>query len=569
MATHMIWFTLIRVIGWTLVHFLWQGTLLGLVYFSVRSILPRGTARYRFGMGILFALAACPLVTMWQLLDTVSLTPAAGQAPAMSLVVGEPVAGGAGHAVSGFDVLLPWLVLAWSIGVLLHSVRACMQWRALKMLVREAEQLPQWQQRIADMAGRFALHRRITVLGSRIISSPVLIGWIRPVILLPMAVVCGFPASQVELILAHELAHLRRWDPLANLFQVVLETVHFYHPVVRWISRDVNNEREICCDRLALALGGGSRREFVAVLAELGDLRMRQKSLVLAANGGVLLDRVQLMVLPQQQVGRLRKGGYTVALVLCAAMAMLTVRLQWIQAQMNDGMNVAIRQLHELVMPAALPLMSPPSTWQVPNLLQIPSGAIRLVEAKVTADAPGAMAFARPVDLGRPAAVSLVNLRSDAFDVLAMRPMEAIADPAVTVVTPTPVRVRQPVYPRRALSDGIEGRVVVEFALGRDGGVRDLRLVSSVPVGVFDQAALDAMRSWKYAVPAGVASTRYRQILSFTLKSASAGRQDGQAAATENIQAKSVCQIPTGTHICRWPDNETTPDKVAPGAVSR
>ncbi len=200
MATHMIWFTLIRVIGWTLVHFLWQGTLLGLVYFSVRSILPRGTARYRFGMGILFALAACPLVTMWQLLDTVSLTSAAGQAPAMSLVVGEPVAGGAGHAVSGFDVLLPWLVLAWSIGVLLHSVRACMQWRALKMLVREAEQLPQWQQRIADMAGRFALHRRITVLGSRIISSPVLIGWIRPVILLPMAVVCGFPASQVELL---------------------------------------------------------------------------------------------------------------------------------------------------------------------------------------------------------------------------------------------------------------------------------------------------------------------------------------------------------------------------------
>ncbi len=119
-----------------------------------------------------------------------------------------------------------------------------------------------------------------------------------------LAVATGFPVSPVELILAHELAHLRRWDTLANLFQLVVKTVHFYHPVVRWISRDVRNKCEICCDRLALTLGGGSRQEFVRVLAELGDLRERRDNQLLAATGGVLLDRAQQLALPGDQAFR-------------------------------------------------------------------------------------------------------------------------------------------------------------------------------------------------------------------------------------------------------------------------
>ena len=554
MAPLSMWVAASEVIGWTLVHFLWQGSLLGLLYALLRPFFARGLPRYRFGMGTLLALALCPVLTMWRLLDAVPsmIAPDRGLVP--PAMTSQPMLAAAGDATGGFDALLPWLVLAWSLGVLLNCVRAWRQWHELKALVRVAERLPQWQQRAIDMAQRFNLHRRITVLGSKFVAAPVLIGWIRPVILLPMAVVSGFPASQVELILAHELAHLRRWDPLANLFQVVLETVHFYHPVVRWISRDISNEREICCDRLALALGGGSRREFVATLAELGDLRVRQKSLLLAANGGVLLDRVQLMMSPQHEAARLRKGGYAAALVLCAALVLLTLRLQWIQARLNDGMGVAIQQLHDLAMPAAQPLARTPSMWPVPALLQIPSGALRLVQTKVAPDVPDAVAFSGPVELGAPPPpVRVGNPKSAAFDVPAMRPVATLVAPAITVPTPTPVRVRQPIYPPRALSQGIEGQVVVEFALGRDGGVRDLRLVNSVPAGVFDEAALDAMRFWKYAVSPGTASTRYRQVLSFTLNSA-----NQQTAPTGSIQARSVCQIPTGTHICRWPDDEVS-----------
>jgi bla regulator protein BlaR1 len=568
MATHEIWFTLIQVVGWTLVHFLWQGTVLGLVYFSLRPILARGAARYRFGMAILFALALCPLITMWQLLDAVSLATAAGVALPMPFIARQPIGAGAGDAISRFDVLLPWLVLAWSLGVLLHSLRAWRQWRALKMLVRVAEQLPHWQQRVTAMAGRFALRRRVTVLGSRIISSPVLIGWIRPVILLPMAVASGFPLSQVELILAHELAHLRRWDPLANLFQVALETVHFYHPVVRWISRDVSNEREICCDELALALGGGSRREFVEVLAELGDLREQQNTLLLAVTGGALLDRVQSMMLPGREVAQARKAAHLVALVLGAALVILTLRLRAIQARLDEGMDSAIRQLSALVIPASVPLAISSMAWHVPNLVQLPSGTLKVIAARGEADSARPGLPMRVIALPTRAELPAISLKLESSPLGSPLVSAPLLAPA-TVATPTPIRVRQPVYPQSALDQGIEGSVVVEFTLARDGSVRDLRLVSSVPAGVFDLAALDAMRFWKYAAPVAAASTRYRQTVSFEPGSVRSAREHSRLATMRDVHARPVCEVRTGTHICRWPDDRASSDRIAAGATPR
>ncbi|MEO7052836.1 MAG: M56 family metallopeptidase [Rhodanobacter sp.] len=562
-----IWFAATQLIGWTLVHFLWQGSLLGLMYALARPFLARGVVRYRFGMGVLFALALCPFVTLWRLLDAVPSMTTAGQAFLLPGIAGQSLIVGRPGGLTGIDGLLPWLVLAWSLGVLLHSVRAWRQWRALKAVVRIAEQLPRWQQRATAMAERFGLHQRVTVLGSRVIASPVLIGWVRPVILLPMAVLCGFPAAQIELILAHELAHLRRWDPLVNLFQVALETAHFYHPVVRWISRDVTNEREICCDQLALALGGGSRREFVTVLAELGELRVRQERLLLAANGGELLQRAQLLMLPHSRVIRARKCASVLALVFCAVVIMMTLRLQRIQAQMSEGVDNAIRQLQALVLPASISLAKPGSAWVVPDLVRIPLTSITLFAAQSDSMPDRQLSPLKPVTLPSLAAASLLDVKLGHAEIPVLRMVPAAADPAVA--TPMPVQMRQPVYPQWALSRGVEGSVVVEFMLGADGSVRDLRMVSSTPAGVFDEAALDAMRFWKYAIPSGAVSTRYRQNLSFTLSGKRLDRMASAAAPARDIQARLACQIPTGTHICRWPDDGASASRVAAGAGSR
>ncbi|MEO8778760.1 MAG: M56 family metallopeptidase [Rhodanobacter sp.] len=566
MITLPIWLAATRMIGWTLVHFLWQGAVLGVVYWLARPFLARGVVRYRFGMGVLFALALCPFVTLWQLLGAVPSMTIADHGSLLSAIADPSVMASSPGGAAGFDALLPWLVLAWSLGVLLHSVRAWRQWCALKAVVRIAERVPRWQQQATAMAQRFGLHRPVRVLGSRIIASPVLIGWMRPVILLPMAVICGFPASQIELILAHELAHLRRWDPLVNLFQVALETAHFYHPVVRWISRDVTSEREICCDQLALTLSGGSRREFVTMLAELGDLRVQQQRLLLAANGGELLERAQLMMLPQTRVIQTRKYAYALALVFCAAVAMVTLRLQRIQGELNDGVNTAIRQLQALALPASISLARPDSAWVVPDLVRIPLVSVALFGAKSGAAVARPLPPLKPASLQSATGASVLDLKLGTMEIPVLRIVPTVAPPATTVATPVPRYVRQPVYPSSALSRGVEGRVVLEFTLDGEGDVRNLQVIRSTPEGVFDQAALDAMHYWKYVTSNGTASTRYRQLLSFTLSDRRADRMGPAATApVHNMQARLACHIPTGTHICRRPDEEASPGRVLAG----
>ncbi|OOG36386.1 M56 family metallopeptidase [Rhodanobacter sp. C05] len=558
-----------RVIGWTLLHFVWQGALLGLLYAAARMALPRGEARYRFGMVILLALALCPLLTLWRLLEA---APAVIQA---ATDVVTPAASGQGVELgttartwdAGLDGLLPWLALAWSAGVLLLSLRAWRQWRGLKALVRMATLIPEWQHQVAAMAAGFGLRRRVTVLCSKVIATPAVVGWIRPVILLPLAVVCNFPATQIELILAHELAHLRRWDPLANLFQVVLETLCFYHPVVHWISRDVRNEREICCDELALSVSGGSRHVFVTALAELGELRERHGSLLLAASGGVLLDRVQHMVMPEREGALLRTPARFVAVLLGAALVALTLRLEWKQNHLRQSLAGVAAQLQSVWIPLELSLTRADVRWHPADLALMHAEALRPIESVASMpDSTDPVAASLPI-----ASIGVMPLRvslriADLAPVRHDESLMVVTEPAVPAASsralaPTPLQIRQPVYPHAALVQGVEGQVVIEFGLSANGDVRDPRVVSAQPAGVFDLAAIDAMRAWKYALPElGTTAQRYRQTLAFTLNAGRTGRVSSGLRTTREVRAQVSCQIVTGTHICREPDKADTGD---------
>lgn len=557
----------VRIIGWVLLHFLWQAALVGAVYAIIRPLLPRGDWRYRVGMGALIVLAGCPVLTGWWLLNAAATT---GQAAFDMAAVTVPIlsvaaAGGDLSWAAGLNALLPWLVLAWFAGVLLLSLRACRQWRRLKILVRLAEQVPPWQARLNHMAGRFGLRGRISVLRSKLVITPVLVGWLRPVILLPLAVACKFPVAQIELILAHELAHLKRWDPVANLFQVVLETLHFYHPVVHWLSRDVRNEREICCDRLALSITGGSGREFAATLARLGELREHPGALLLAANGGVLLDRVQYMVLPGAQAVRRRTPARLVAVLLGTALIAICLRLEWDQAHRRDAISGVSSAVPSMMAPLAIAMKSPfipaldvTAAAFLPHLARAPlvtpdqgDAAVGVREAALS---PASIAMIPPKELS----IQPIVLPKAMTDVLKMTPMaSARSGPGVVSAAGLkPIRVRQPIYPQLALMRGVEGQVVIEFGLADDGSLRDLQVVQSEPEGVFDQAAVHAMRGWKYSSPTGNGTQRrYRQTMMFVLNAALARNHTASGARWDGelIQARADCQIQTGTHICRWP----------------
>ncbi len=538
----------VQAVGWCLLHFLWQAALVGAVYAMVRGVLPRGNARYLAGMLALVALAACPVLTAWhewnvaaQPLDlgTVQATGAAARAH------GVPAT--ATDWRSALQATLPWLVLAWACGVGFLTLRAWRQWRGLQTLVRAAQALPEWGLRARLFALRLGLRHAAGVLASARIATPTLVGWLKPVIVMPLAILERLPPEQIELILAHELAHLGRLDHLANLFQVMLETLFFYHPVVHWISRDVRNERELCCDALALRATGGERADFVAALAGLEEFRETHADLVLAANGGVLLERAWFIAggAPQRPRIQAHVPGLLLALLGMAVM----LGALWRQDALRHELEARLLTVSEASMLQRLAA----TTVRAPSLVIADLAPARLAEAHATLPTTPARtpaATLRPVHAAAPALrvsdLAPAALATPLEPASAARPAAREASAPVlspaAEAAPQPVRVVQPVYPEDAMVNGVQGQVVVEFSLDANGTPENLEVVGASPTGVFDEAARRALAQWRFRPPSATAR-RYRQTFSFSLGGAASGAQQG-------VEARSGCYRQTGTHIC-------------------
>ena len=186
-----------------------------------------------------------------------------------------------------------WAVPIWLAGVLLLEARTLAGWRAARRLRRSGvcAAPAAWRERLAGLAERMRVSRPVALVESCRVDVPVVIGYFRPVILAPVALLAGMPAGQVEAILLHELAHIRRRDYLVNLLQAMVESLLFYHPAVWWISGLVRAERENCCDDLVLAARGNAG-EYAAALTALEEARWAGEP-ALAATGGNLMLRIQ------------------------------------------------------------------------------------------------------------------------------------------------------------------------------------------------------------------------------------------------------------------------------------
>jgi beta-lactamase regulating signal transducer with metallopeptidase domain len=305
-------------LGWTLVHFVWQGALLGLVTFIVLRGMRPATAATRYGIGVL-ALASmlvAPLVTLRYELgearQRADLLPRAEpiSARAAALVTGtilteapanpaavrqfSPLRGRERSAVrsSGSPSWLPAVTVVWLVGVIMLSARLIGGWLLARALARRtvAAVPPAIDRAARELASRIGVRRGVAVLESAAVTVPTLVGWLRPVVLLPASALSGLTPQQLQAILAHELAHVRRHDYLVNLLQSVVETLLFYHPAVWWLSSEIRAEREHCCDDVAIA-ACGDRLVYASALAEL--TLMERRALALAATDGSLLTRVR------------------------------------------------------------------------------------------------------------------------------------------------------------------------------------------------------------------------------------------------------------------------------------
>jgi beta-lactamase regulating signal transducer with metallopeptidase domain len=326
-------------LGWVLIHSLWQLAVLAAAAFVVHRAMQRtsAAARYAVLLAMLGLLVAAPLVT-WSLLPV----PEAISAPEPTAMLPEPVPAPApkveavAPAVAPIPVVIPsappivpitpapvvaslpaaipepvqpswsewaqqvitpWLstiVWGWSLGVLAFAIRPLWSWFTVRQLRTQGVcPVPESvQAALAETARRLGMTQAVRVLQSTIVQVPIVAGYLKPVVLLPASIVTGLPASQLEAILAHELAHIRRHDYLVNLLQTLVETVFFYHPAVWWLSHQIRCERENCCDDIAVS-ALGSRLDYSRALLALEEIRVAQTPLAVGASGGSLVGRVR------------------------------------------------------------------------------------------------------------------------------------------------------------------------------------------------------------------------------------------------------------------------------------
>jgi len=399
-----------------------------------------------------------------------------------------------------------------------------------------AEQLPEWQSRARQFAERLGLRRMVPVLASVRVATPTLVGWVKPVVVLPLAVLARMPPEQIDMVLAHELAHLKRLDHIANLFQVLLETLFFYHPAVHWVSREARNERELCCDALALRVTGGERRDFVAALAGLEDFRAGHADLALAASGGVLVERAWFIAggAPQRRPLHLR-GNIAVAVSVAFVLGLGGIGWRELAWQQRAEALVAANDasvMQQVRQDAVHPLTLLPLSSVLSGLhLRPVAPAVTPVPATVEVVAAPEIRVA-PVTLP---AWTFADIQTHIAPI-ATPSAEPLSAP---ITTPRVLRAARPVYPSQALIAGMQGQVVVEFALDGAGVPRGLEIVSASS-SQFDTAALQAMANWRFAPPA-IPGRRYRQAFTFQLG----------ADATDDSAAAQACMVTTGTHICR------------------
>jgi beta-lactamase regulating signal transducer with metallopeptidase domain len=320
--------TIIQSLGWTLLHFTWQGTLVAILMGSALALLRRhsANARYTVAMIAMLLMLALPLATFLQLslasrsmgidetmLDTMTATNAEAQAAAnpadnqsrlrpRSMAISSALSLSAqsqGGLADGLASLLPWMVLFWLGGVSILSIRLVGGWKRTQRLRNlGTKPLPEaWQASLARLARRIGVSRRVALYESARVEVPTVIGWLRPVILVPASALTGLSAWHLEALLAHELAHVRRHDYLINLLQTASEILLFYHPAVWWVSRQMRVERENDCDDRAVAATGDAI-VYARALAEIESLRCNSAvaRLALAADSGSLLTRIRRLV---------------------------------------------------------------------------------------------------------------------------------------------------------------------------------------------------------------------------------------------------------------------------------
>ncbi|MGA8086901.1 MAG: M56 family metallopeptidase [Terracidiphilus sp.] len=291
-------------IGWALLHSLWQGAIVAGVLAAAMVAVRSPRVRYFAACAAMLMMVGGFSFALFHILPKVM--GGFGISGPRTLPAWHDLAeSGVSHAGRpNFAAFVPWLAVFWITGVCVIYLRRLAGAISVRRLRRRGvcSAPMHWQKELAHLSAKLRVSRPILLMESCLAEVPLVLGHLRPMILMPIGLLAGLPPTQIEAILLHELAHIRRCDYLVNLLQRLVEGLLFYHPAIWWISRVMRAERENCCDDIAVSISRDTQ-EYALALAALEQNRLRAYETAIAATGSSLMKRVRRLLHPEQGNG--------------------------------------------------------------------------------------------------------------------------------------------------------------------------------------------------------------------------------------------------------------------------
>jgi len=343
---------IVQKLGWTLLHFIWQAAAVALLLGILLAVLRKSSAnlRYIIACAALGLIVLLPIVTMQLVPVSVPQTTADIKPSPASVIVpvqpneeallaraieyeeptqlesvnSAPLASWKQRAVERLELTLPYIVSAWLLGVFGLSLWHLGGWAQLqrlrKKMIRQVDD--SLCVKLRRLSERLRVKRAVQLVESALVQVPTVVGWLRPVILLPASALTGLTTEQLEALLAHELAHIRRCDYLVNILQTIVETLGFYHPAVWWISQRIRVERENCCDDLAVSISGDLVC-YARALTSMEEIRAGRNKLAVAAASGDLFGRIRRLV--AKESSNSNQAGWIPAVITIMLIAIIAI----------------------------------------------------------------------------------------------------------------------------------------------------------------------------------------------------------------------------------------------------
>jgi bla regulator protein blaR1 len=432
-----------RALTWSLLHFLWQAAAIAALAAAVMSMFRESTTRYLIGIGALALMFMSFGVTFALLSEAPARDVTGDMTFAADSLSNADVARTSSSPASTAPAIdrpatperdFAWVARGWLAGVCLLALRIAFGLLLLEQLRRRnLSALPvEIVERCRALQQRLGISRMVRYCECRLVTVPSVIGFFRPIVLLPMRALTGLSAEQLEAVIAHELGHVKRFDVAVNFFQVIAETLFFFHPAVWWLNKRIRADREDCCDDVAIAVCG-RKVSYARALATMEEWR-DAPDLAMAATGSDVATRVaRLLGISQRKTGARSAGVFTASLVLMAALmagaASIGIANPALAAQI-------VAQVETPVAPPSPAAVAKPAAAPAPADVPRPATHARVAANPKPAAAPKPASAAAPTAAPRSGSF-IAQMKSAGFDNLDVDHLIALK---VHDVTPEYVR---------------------------------------------------------------------------------------------------------------------------------